>query len=97
MEKLAHRAIFLFVFLFGGTSFLFSGTTKFDEVKLRRHKSAEKRELVGKFGVLSFDDDAQQLTFRGVSSHSLKTRADWAWISRRARRITSSRRPFREL
>jgi hypothetical protein len=69
MGKLAHRAIFLFVFLFiflyGGSSFLFSGTTKFDEVKLRRHKSAEKRELVDKFGVLSFDDDAQQLTFRG--------------------------------
>jgi hypothetical protein len=57
--------IFLFVFLFSGTSFLFSGTTKFDEVKLRRHKSAEKRELVDKFGVLSFDDDAQQLAFRG--------------------------------
>src|ERR1700683_1990924 len=61
MEKPAHLVIFMFI----GTSFLFSGTTKFEEVKIRRHKSAEKRELVDKIGVLSFDDDARTLTFRG--------------------------------
>jgi len=61
MKKPAHLAIFLFI----GTSFLFSETTKLEEVKIRRHKSAEKRELVDEIGVLSFDDDAQKLTFRG--------------------------------
>jgi len=52
------------IFLFIGISFLFSETTKFEHVKIRRHKSAEKRELVDKVGVLGFDDDAQKLTFR---------------------------------
>jgi len=60
MKKSAHLAIFL---LFG-VSFVFSETTKFEDVKIRRHKSAEKRELVDKVGVLGFDDDAQKLTFR---------------------------------
>jgi len=60
MKKPAHMVIFLFI----GISFLFSETTKFEHVKIRRHKSAEKRELVDKVGVLDFDDDAQKLTFR---------------------------------
>jgi hypothetical protein len=60
MKKPAHLAIFLFAAI----SFLFSETTKFEEVKIRRHKNAEKRELVDKIGVLSFDDDARKLTFR---------------------------------
>jgi hypothetical protein len=60
MKKPAHLAIFLFI----GISFLFSETIKFEDVKIRRHKSAEKRELVDKIGVLSFEDDARKLTFR---------------------------------
>jgi hypothetical protein len=60
MKKAAHLAIFLFI----GISFLFSETTKFEDVKIRRHKSAERRELVDKTGVLSFDDDARKLTFK---------------------------------
>lgn len=60
MKKPARVAIFLFI----GVSLLFSETTKFQEVKIRRHKSSEKRELVDKIGVLSFDDDARKLTFR---------------------------------
>lgn len=60
MKNTAHLAIFLFI----GISFLFSETTKFEDVKIRRHKSAEKRELVDKIGALSFDDDARKLTFR---------------------------------
>ena len=60
MKRPAQLAIFLFI----GISFLFSETIKFDDVKIRRHKSAEKRELVDKIGVLSFDDDARKLTFR---------------------------------
>jgi hypothetical protein len=60
LTKLAHLAVFFFI----GVSFLFSETTKFEDVKIRRHKSADKRELVDKIGVLSFDDDARKLTFR---------------------------------
>jgi hypothetical protein len=60
MKKPAHLAIFLFI----GLSFLFSETIKLEDIKIRRHKSAEKRELVDKIGVLSFDDDARKLTFR---------------------------------
>ena len=60
MKKPAHLAIFLFI----GISFLFSETIKFEDIKIRRHKSPEKRELVDKIGVLSFDDDARNLTFR---------------------------------
>jgi len=60
MKKPAQLAILLFI----GSSFLFSETIKFDDVKIRRHKSAEKRELVDKIGVLGFDDDARKLTFK---------------------------------
>jgi hypothetical protein len=60
MKKSARFAILhLAIFLFIGSSFLFSEDTKFEGVKIRRHKSADKRELVNKTGVLSFDDDAQ--------------------------------------
>jgi|ERR1035438_948530 hypothetical protein len=59
MNKPAQLAIFLFI----GISFLFSENTKFENVKIRRHKSPEKRELVDKIGVLAFDDDARKLTF----------------------------------
>jgi hypothetical protein len=66
MKKLAQLAIFLLI----GISFLFSETTKFEDVKIRRHKSAEKGELVDKIGVLSFDDEARKLTFRGEAGDS---------------------------
>jgi hypothetical protein len=59
MKNVLQTAIFLLI----GISFLFSETKKFEDVKIRRHKSADKRELVDKLGVLAFDDDAQQLTF----------------------------------
>jgi hypothetical protein len=61
MSKAAYLAIFLFVSI----SLLFSEDTKFEGVKIRRHKSADKRELVDKIGVLIFEDDGQKLTFRG--------------------------------
>lgn len=60
MSKAAYLAIFLFLSI----SLLFSEDTKFEGVKIRRHKSAEERELVDKIGVLSFEDDGQKLTFR---------------------------------
>jgi hypothetical protein len=65
-ELLCNRStLYLTVFLFIGVSFLFSETTKFEDVRIRRHKSADKRELVDKYGVLAFDDDARKLTFKG--------------------------------
>jgi hypothetical protein len=60
MSKAAYPAIFLFLSI----SLLFSQDIRFEGVKIRRHKSAEKRELVDKIGVLSFDDGNQKLTFR---------------------------------
>lgn len=60
MSKAAYLAIFLFLSI----SLLVSEDTKFAGVKIRRHKSAEKRELVDKIGVLSFEDDSQKLTYR---------------------------------
>jgi hypothetical protein len=60
MSKAAYLAIFLFLSI----SLLFSENTKFEGVKIRRHESTDKRELVDKVGVLSFDDDAKKLTFQ---------------------------------
>jgi hypothetical protein len=58
------KAAFLAIFLFISISLLFSENIKFEGVKIRRHKSAEKPELVDKIGVLSFEDDGQKLTFQ---------------------------------
>ena len=63
MSKAAYLAIFLFLSI----SLLFSEDTKFAGVKIRRHMSAEKRELVDKTGVLSFEDASQKLTFRSAA------------------------------
>ena len=59
MKNLIPLAICLFI----GVPFLCSETTKFEGVKIRRHESTEKRQLVDKVGVLIFDDDARRLTF----------------------------------
>jgi hypothetical protein len=59
MSKAAYLAIFLFLSI----SLLFAENTRFEDVKIRRHKSAEQRELVDKSGVLGFEDDGQKLTF----------------------------------
>ena len=39
--------------------------TVFDSVKIRRHRSSEKRVLVDKIGTLTFDDGERKLTFKG--------------------------------
>jgi hypothetical protein len=61
MKRLALVAFFLsgVPLLFGDTT----TTTTFDHVKIHRHKSADKRQLVDKVGVLAFNDDARKLTF----------------------------------
>jgi hypothetical protein len=63
MSKAAYLAIFLFLSI----SLLFAENTRFEEVKIRRHKSAEQRELVDKTGVLAFEDDSQKLTFHSAA------------------------------
>jgi hypothetical protein len=63
MSKAAYLAIFLLLSI----PLLFSENIKFEHVKIRRHKSAEKRELVDKIGVLTFEDDSQKLTFRSAA------------------------------
>jgi hypothetical protein len=55
---------YLAIFLFVSISSLFSEDTKFEGVKIRRHKSADRRELVDKIGVLTFEDAGRKLTFR---------------------------------
>jgi hypothetical protein len=64
MSKAAYLAIFLFL----STSLLFAENARFEDVKIRRHKSAEQRELVDKIGVLGFEDDSQKLTFHSAAS-----------------------------
>jgi len=44
-------------------SVLSAETTSFDHVKIHRHRSPEKRVLIDKTGVLSFDDTARTLSF----------------------------------
>ena len=63
MSKAAYLAIFLFLSI----SLLFAENTRFEDVKIRRHKSAEQRELVDKTGVLGFEDDSQKLTFQSAA------------------------------
>ena len=63
MSKAAYLAIFLFLSI----SLLFAENTRFEDVKIRRHKSAEQRELVDKAGVLGFEDDSQKLTFHSAA------------------------------
>jgi hypothetical protein len=63
MSKATHLAIFLFLSI----SLLFAENTRFEDVKIRRHKSAEQRELVDKTGVLAFEDDSQKLTFHSAA------------------------------
>lgn len=58
MKRLA-----LVIFLLGGVVLVFGETTTFDHVKIRRHKDTDERQLVDKVGVLTFNDDAQKLTF----------------------------------
>jgi hypothetical protein len=59
MKKAACLAILLLI----SASFLFSQTVIFEDVKIRRHKSADKRQLVDKIGVLTFHDDTRQVTY----------------------------------
>ena len=47
-----------------------------EHVKIRRHRSEEKRVLVDKVGVLAFDDNAKKLTFRDDAGDKLDLNYD---------------------
>jgi len=50
--------------------------TVFDSVKIRRHRSAEKRVLVDKIGTLTLDDAARMLTFKTDAGDDVEARYD---------------------
>jgi hypothetical protein len=50
--------------------------TVFDPVKIRLHRSAEKRGLVDEIGRLTFDDSARKLTFKGDDGDNIEVRYD---------------------
>jgi hypothetical protein len=57
------RLALITIFLLSGMPLLFGDKSTFEHVKIHRHKSADKRQLVDKVGVLAFDDNARRLTF----------------------------------
>jgi hypothetical protein len=59
------RLFALISLLFFFASGLCAQKTSFEDVNLRRHRSAEKRALVDRYGVLTFNDSARKLEFRG--------------------------------
>jgi hypothetical protein len=50
--------------------------TVFDSVKIRRHRSAEKRVLVDKIGTLTWDDADRKLTFKSDAGDSIEAGYD---------------------
>lgn len=61
MRKLS-TLILLLLFSASGLS---AQKTVFQDVKIRRHRSADKRVLVDRLGTLTFDDSAHKLIFKG--------------------------------
>jgi hypothetical protein len=59
------RLLVLMGFLYAGALCLPAETVTFDNVKIRRQESPQKRVLVDKVGVLSFDDAGRKLSFVG--------------------------------
>ena len=56
--------LFLSCLLFAFTFSALAENLVVEHVKIRRHRSEEKRVLVDKVGVLTFDDSAKKLTFK---------------------------------
>jgi hypothetical protein len=65
--------IWLLLFAAAGLS---AQKTVFENVKIRRHRSAEKRVLVDKLGTLTFDDSARKLTFKSDAGDRIEVRYD---------------------
>jgi hypothetical protein len=65
----------LFLLLISAVS-LPAQKTVFENVKIRRHRSAEKRVLVDKIGVLTLDDANRKLTFKSDAGDNIEVRYD---------------------
>jgi hypothetical protein len=61
--------------LFMGSA-LSAQKTVIENVKIRRHRSAEKRVLVDKLGTLTFDDSARKLTFKSEAGDHIEVGYD---------------------
>src|SRR5271163_3889386 len=70
------RLIILIGFLSIGTFCLAADTVTFDGVKIHRQKNPQKRVLVDKAGVLTFDDAGRRLTFASHAGDKLDVRYD---------------------
>jgi hypothetical protein len=66
-------SIWLLLFTAAGVS---AQKTTFENVKIRRHHSAEKRLLVDKLGTLTFDDSTRKLTFKGYDGDDIQVGYD---------------------
>jgi hypothetical protein len=66
------RFVVLICLLFLFASALSAQKTAFENVKIRRHRSAEKRALVDKYGTLTFDDSARKLTFKSETGERIE-------------------------
>jgi hypothetical protein len=65
--------IWLLLFAASG---LLAQKTVFENVKIRRHRSAEKRLLVDRIGTLTFDDSARKLTFKSEAGDHVEVGYD---------------------
>jgi hypothetical protein len=66
-------SVWLLLFMASGLS---AQKTVFENVKIRRHRSAEKRLLVDKLGTLTFDDSTRKLTFKGEAGDDIQAGYD---------------------
>lgn len=70
------RLLISIIFLFFATLCLATGTVRFDDVKIHRHKSSTDRMLVDKVGVMQFDDSGRKLTFSDNAGDTFEVRYD---------------------
>src|SRR5579863_533088 len=70
------RFLALICVLFFFASGLSAQTTVFKYVKIRRHRSEEKRVLVDKYGTLTFDDSARKLLFQSEAGDHIEVAYD---------------------
>jgi hypothetical protein len=70
------RFLFLFSVLLVSASCVWAQKSVFENVKIRRHRSEEKRVLVDKVGTLTFDDSARKLTFKSDAGDHIEVGYD---------------------
>jgi hypothetical protein len=70
------RLLILICLLLFSSSGLAAQQTVFKYVKIRRHRSADKRVLVDKIGALTFDDSARKLKFESDAGDHIEVEYD---------------------